>query len=320
MIGLQPSRVGRLGFPLVLTFLLSPARAVGATDCSGIWRFEVAALVPESEKYVSADSWCRAAKLPHTFTAEVRLDPNGRATVTGTPQRPTDLYAVGGRCEFQFPGPEKGPTYHDIKFEVNASGAVVEGTGVCMEHTRESQDKSTGIGVHLSVRGSHLPVTGGPVPGPPGSGAGPAPPGSAPAPGPPGPDRLAVSVVAACQLRDAKALWKMMSPRLRSEADDRAAQIRSGAGSALRRLYGYKGRPENFKGLAYLRTTMTGEDSPTNLCWRVKEWEWSPAVPTAAGYVVPIERGDYAMGLTFTKNAQGWQLDQMSHWERVPQH
>jgi hypothetical protein len=63
---------------------------------------------------------------------------------------------------------------------------------------------------------------------------------------------------------------------------------------------------------------MNGEDSPTNLCWRVKEWEWSPAVPAAGGYVVPVERGDYAMGFTFAKNDRGWQLDQMSHWERVP--
>jgi hypothetical protein len=301
--------LGRLGVALVLAFLLSPARAVGATDCSGIWRFEVAPLVPEAEKYVSADSWCRAAKLPRIFSAEVRLDSSGRATVTGTPHRPTDLYAVAGRCEFQFPGPEKGPTFHDIKFEVNASGAVVEGTGVCVEHTRESEDRSTGIGVHVSVKGSHLPVTGGSVP---------APPESVPNLGPPGPDHLAASIVAACMVRDADVLWKMMSARLRSEADSRAAQVRSAAGSRLRRLYGYPGRPEDFKGLAYLRTTMTSEDSPTNLCWRVNEWEWSPAVPTAAGYVVPVERGDYAMGFTFKKNESGWQLDQMSHWERVP--
>jgi hypothetical protein len=124
--------------------------------------------------------------------------------------------------------------------------------------------------------------------------------------------------VAACLVQNAEALWKMTSPRLQSEIDSRAAQVRSTAGSRLRRLYGYTGRPENFKGLAYLRTTMTTEDSPTNLCWRVKEWEWSPAVPTTAGYVVPVERGDYAMGFTFTKNDQRWQLDQMSHWERVP--
>jgi hypothetical protein len=63
---------------------------------------------------------------------------------------------------------------------------------------------------------------------------------------------------------------------------------------------------------------MNGDDSPTNLCWRVNEWEWSPAGPTAAGYVAPVERGDYAMGFTFTKNDPGWQLDRISHWERVP--
>jgi hypothetical protein len=309
MMGPQPSRVGRLGFPLVLAFLLSPARAVGATDCSGIWRFEVAPLVPEAEKYVSADSWCRAAKLPRIFTAEVRSGTNGQPIVTGTPQRPTDLYAVSGRCEFQFPGPVSGRRYHDVTIEVNASGTVVQGNGHCTEHTRESEEKSSGIGVNLSVTGSHLPVAGGPVP---------APPGSVPVSGPPSPDRLATSVVAACLVQNADALWKMMSPRLQSEIDDRATQVRRAAGSNLHRLYGYKGRTGDFRGLAYLHTIMNGDDSPANLCWRVKEWEWSPAVPTAAGHVVPIERGDYAMGLTFTKNDQGWQLDQMSQWARVP--
>jgi hypothetical protein len=303
-------RVGRLGLPLVVAFLLWPAHAVGATDCSGIWRFEVALLVPEADRYVSADSWCRGAKLPRTFTAEVRSGPNGRPVVTGTPQPPTDLGAVSGTCEFEFAGPAMGRRYHDIKLEVNASGAVVDGKGLCTEHTRESEEKSSGIGVQVSVKGSHSPVPGGPVP---------APQRSVPASGPPGPDRLAASIVAACQRRDADALWKMMSPRLRSEVDNRAAQVRSAGAASLRRLYGYQGRPEDFKGPAYLRTTMTSEDSPTNLCWRVNEWEWSPAVPSAAGYVVPVERGDYAMGFTFTKNERGWQLDQMSHWERVPQ-
>lgn len=309
MTALPSWRVGLLGSVLVLAFLFSPARAVGATDCSGIWRFEVGRPTPDREKYQSADSWCRAAKLPRRFTAGVRSGPNGRAVLTGTPQPPTDVAAWSGRCEFQFPGPASGPRYFDISIDVNASGTVVEGKGHCTEHTRQSEELTTGVGIDVSVAGSHLPVAGGPVP---------VPPGSAPASGPPGPDRLAVSIVAACLVRNADALWKMMSPRLRSEADNRAAQIRGGAGSALRRLYGYKGRPEDFKGLAYLRTTMNGEDSPTNICWRVNEWEWSPAVPAAAGYVVPIERGDYAMGLTFTKNDQGWQLDQMSHWERVP--
>ena len=309
MTALPSWRTGRLGFLLVLAFLFSSARAVGATDCSGIWRFEVGRPTADTEKYLSAGSWCRAAKLPRTFTVQVRSGSNGRPVVTGTPQRPTDLYAVSGRCEFQFPGPDSGPKYHDISIEVNASGAVVEGKGLCTEHTRESENKSFGTGVHVSVTGSHLPATGGLVLGPP---------GSASASGPPDPDRLAVSIVAACQLQNADALWKMMSPRLRTEVDNRAAQVRGGAGSALRSLYGYKGRPEDFKGLAYLRTTMNKEDSPTNLCWRVNEWEWSPAVPTAAGYVVPVERGDYAMGFTFMKNDLGWQLDQMSHWERTP--
>ena len=308
MTGLRSWRVSHLAFALVLAFLFSLARSVRAADCSGIWRFEVAPLVPDAENHLSADSWCRAAKLPRTFTAEVRSGPNGRAVLTGTPQPPTDVAAAGGTCEFEFPGPASGPRYHDITIEVKASGTVVEGKGHCTEHIRESKEKSSGAGINVSVTGSHLPVAGGPVP---------APPGAVPASGRPGPDRLAVSVVAACQQRDAEALWKMMSERLRSEVDNRAAQVRRAAGSDLRRLYGYKGRPEDFKGLAYLRTTMNGEDSAANLCWRVNDWELSPAVTTTGGYVVPVERGDYAMGFTFSKNDRGWQLDQMSHWARV---
>lgn len=302
-------RVGRLGVALVLVFLLLPARPARATDCSGVWRFEVGPLPSEGQQGLSADSWCRAAKLPRAFTAEVRWDANGRPIITGTPHPPADIEVGGGSCEFVFSGPTRGRQYDDVTFEVKASGTVVEGTGRCLEHTRESAEKTFGIGIPFVVTGSHLPATGGSVPGPP---------GSAVASGPPGPDRLAASIVEACLVRNADALWKRMSPRLRAEVDGRAAQVRSAAGSDLRRRYGYKGRPDDFKGLAYLRTIMNGEDSPANLCWRVKEWEWSPAVPTAAGYVVPVERGDYAMGFSFTKGDQGWQLDQMSQWARIP--
>jgi hypothetical protein len=309
MMALRWWRVGRPGCALVLALFLAPARAVGATDCSGIWRFEVAPPTPDLEKWLAPDSWCRAAKLPRTFTAEVRSGPAGKPTVIGTPQRPTDLFAVGGRCEFQFPGPTSGPRSHDISIEVNAVGAVIQGKARCMEHVRESEEKSGGFGIDLAVTGSHAPVAGGPVP---------APSGSTPASSSAGADRLAVSIVAACQHRDASALWKLMSPRLRGEVDARAAQVRQAARSDLRRLYRYEGRPAEFKGLAYLRVTMNGEDSAANLCWRVNEWQLSPAVATSAGYVVLVERGDFATGFTFTKNERGWQLDQMSQWARVP--
>src|SRR5215831_10026175 len=101
MTALQSRRAGRLGVPLVLAVCFSPARMAGATDCSGSWRFEVASKVsPDAETVLSADSWCRAAKLPRTFTAEVRAGANGRAIITGTPQPPTDVLAGGGTCEF----------------------------------------------------------------------------------------------------------------------------------------------------------------------------------------------------------------------------
>ena len=66
MTALQSRRVGHLGFPLMLAFLLSPARA-GVTDCTGIWRFEVVHIAPDGDKVLSADSWLSRAP--------VRLDP-----------------------------------------------------------------------------------------------------------------------------------------------------------------------------------------------------------------------------------------------------
>ena len=291
---------------LVALALAPGARANGA-DCSGKWRFEVASPTPDRDAVVSADSWCRAAKLPRTFTADVRFGPDGRAVVTGTPQRPTDLNAGAGRCEFQFSGPVRGPKYDDITIDVNASGAVLQGTALCKEHVRESEEKTSGIGFALALTGSHSPGTGAPVP---------APPDKAPA-SPSVVDKLAAAVVGACRKRDADSLWKTMTPRFRSEVDDRAAQVRSAAGPDLRRLFGYKGRPANFDGLAYLRTTVKRDDRAMNACWHADEWKLSPALADSGGYVVPVERGGFVSGFRFTKNERGWQLDQMSKWVPV---
>jgi hypothetical protein len=286
--------------------LLSPLGAEAAgTDCTGTWRFEVARPTPEQEALVSPDSWCRAAKLPRTFTAELRLTPDGHGIITGTPQPPTDVNTWAGRCEFQFSGPANGPKHDDITMEVSASGTVLQGEARCMEHIRESPEKSGAIGFKVVFTGNHSPGDGVPVPAPTKAAL-------------PGPDKLAAVVVTACRRRDADALWKVMTPRFQSEVDNRAEQVRHAAGSDLRRLFGYKGRPADFNGLAYLRTTVKRDDSSMNPCWHSDAWKLNPAVATAGGYVATVERGDVTSGFTFTKNDRGWQLDQISKWVPVP--
>src|SRR5262249_11159459 len=113
-----------------------------------------------------------------------------------------------------------------------------------------------------------------------------------------------------------EALWKLLTPRFRSEVDNRAAQVRRAAASDLHRLFGYQGPPQEFKGLAYLRAIVKGGESPTNPCLGAERWTVSPADATsAAGYIV--QRGDdYAMGLKFITTDGGWRLDQMSKWMR----
>lgn len=298
----------RVALFVVLLSLVS-ARDAGAagTECWGTWRFDVSRPRPDQEQWLAPDSWCRGAKLPRTFTAEARPGPDGRGILTGAPLRLLDVMKGSGRCEFQFSGPPAvAPRYYELSIDVNASGAVVEGKAHCAERTRESEDKSTGVAVDIPVAGGHSAAAGTPVPT------------HSPASAASGADRQAAAAVAACRHRDADALWKAMTPRFRSELDDRAAQVRRAAAADLRRLFGYQGRPQDFKGLAYLRSVVNGEDSSTNPCWRADQWKLSPAVASSSGYVVPVERDDVAMGFTFTKNDRDWQLDQMSKWARVP--
>jgi hypothetical protein len=297
-------QVGRIGFAFAVGLALLPARGAGAagTDCSGSWRFDVTPATPDKEAWLSADSWCRAAKLPRTFSAELRTGPDGRAVVTGTPLRPTDVMAGSGRCEFQFAGPAASPTkVHELSIEVNASGTPIQGKARCAERTKVSDEKTDGISIELAVTGTRSTAA---------APAGPSGPGAAV---PAGADKAAAAVVAACRKREAPALWKMMTPRFRSELDGRAADVRRSVPAAdLRSLFGHKGRPATFKGEAFLRHAVA-EDSPANPCWRVERWDVRPAAATSSGFVVPVQSADdLAFGLTFTRNGRGWLLDQIS--------
>jgi hypothetical protein len=307
---LQTPRAGRIGFALLVGLVLLPAGAASAagTDCSGTWRLDVAPATPDKEAWLSADSWCRAARLPRSFTAEVRPGADGRPTLTGTPVKLKDVMVGGGRCELQFAGPTTGPkTYYELSIEVNASGAPVQGKARCAERTRESGEESSGITIELAVTGARSAAAAPPTPAP----AGQLPPA--------GLDRAAASVVAACRKRDARALWRMMTPRFRSELDDRAADVRRSVPAAdLQALFGHRGRPATFKGEAYLRHAVAG-DSAANPCWRAERWDLRPGAAIADGFVVPVQSADgLAFDLRLTRRDRAWLLDQISKSAPAP--
>ena len=169
---------------------------------------------------MSADSWCRAAKLPHTFTAEVRLGPNGRVTVTGTPPA-ADGPVCGCRpLRVPVPGARQGPdvSRHQVR-------------GECVRHRRRGHGRLHGA--HARIGGQEHwdrrpPLREG-QPFARGWWVGSRP--ARPAPlrprlRPTGPRSPCGFDRGGLPGRDADALWKMMSPRLRSEVDSRAARIR----------------------------------------------------------------------------------------------
>jgi hypothetical protein len=290
---LQLRRVGGLCFTLVLGWGLVPAREAGAAgECWGSWRFELAAPEPDKEVWLSADSWCRGAKLPKKLTVEVRPGEHGRAVMTGAPLRPSDVLAGAGRCEFQFAEGDGGaPKNHELSIEVSDSGAV-RGTARCSERKPASGGTRGGMSISVAVTGSRSS-------------------GADPRAG--APDPRAATVVAACRQRDGDALWKMLTPRFRAELDRRAAELRrSLPASELRNLYGHKGPPRTFNGLAFLRHVVKADDSPDSPCSGAESWTVPPGV-ASDGPLVTVQRKDgFAFTLRFARGDGGWQLDQIS--------
>ncbi len=288
---------------------LVPARdARGAsTDCSGTWRFDLARPTTDQEPWLWPDSWCRGKRLPRTFTVEARRGPDGSMTLTGTPLPPADIIFGGGRCEFQFSGPEMGPSkYHELTIEVNASGSIVQGKAHCAERTRDSADKASGVAIDVAVTGSHAREIGAPVPVPS------APPAPMAAAIPSAPDGVAASVAAACRQRDPDALWKLLTARFRLELDKEATRVRHAVpASDLGKLFRHEGRAAEFKGRAFLRYVVATE-SPRNPCWGVDHWEMRPAVATEGGYVVTVQTENAVFGLRIKRGDRGWQLDRVS--------
>jgi len=303
-------RAGRLGIALLIGLVLAPAGRAGAagTECWGTWRLELAAPSPDREAWLSPDSWCRGARLPRTLAVEARRGDDGRAILTGTPLRPTDLVVGSGRCEFQFTEATGGPPKnHELSVDVNASGTIIQGTAKCSERTLVSEGKTTAISIGVAVKGSRSPAVDGAVPAPPVPAAA------------PGPERLVAAVVAACREGDGEALWKMLTPRFRSELDRRAAQVRRSVPvSDLRSLFGHSGRPADFKGLAFLRHAVRADDSSINPCSGAERWEVGAGVASPGGFLVPVtSTKDTAFGLRLTPSDRGWQLDQITKQVRA---
>ena len=131
----------------------------------------------------------------------------------------------------------------------------------------------------------------------------------------PGYEQVLSSVLRACRKRNPDALWNLMTPRFQSEINDQAAQLREALPIAdLQQLYGYRGRPKAFTGLAFLRYAIkSGDHSPDNPCSDAKQWKVKQSVPTAGGYLVVIDRPQsFSFGLRFSRKNQIWYLDQIT--------
>jgi hypothetical protein len=301
-VGLSMRLLGRLGAFSALGLLLPPAHAAETADadCLGSWRLQVAPPDAEKEAWLSPASWCRARSLPRTLAVEVRRGDDGRLILAGDPLRPTDVLVGAGRCEFRFSESMGGlPKHHELALEANATGAAVHGTARCSEHDPASGGARTGITITLDVTGSHS---------------------AGRDDRPACPTKQVTAVVTACRQQDADALWKTMTPRFRSEADRRAAQLRRSLGaSALRRLYGHRGRLRAFTGMALLRHALRAGDGPDNPCSGVEHWEVGARVAAPGGWLVTVRRDNgFAFALRFTKDERGCRLDQISKSVQVP--
>jgi hypothetical protein len=288
--------VCRVGFAVGLAALLLAAPVDGAGDdpCLGSWRFDLAAPEPAKEAWLSHDSWCRASRLPRTLVVEVRRGQDGRAIMTGTPLQPADVLAGHGKCDFRFSGSSRGlPQNHELAIEVDDAAGIVHGTGRCSQLRPEPDGTRSGATIEVAVTGSRSANANAPRPAV---------------------DQPAAAIIAACRQSDAKALWQLLTPRFRAELDRHAARVRRSVPAGdLETLYGHRGRPETFTGLAFLSHAVHTPGSPDNPCAGVEHWELGPGTATADGYVQAVHRSDgFAFSLKLTRGGRGWLLDQIT--------
>jgi hypothetical protein len=282
----------------VMLFLSSRPASSAEPRCVGQWHFE---LMPDPAKdsWVPEGSLCRSKKLPRVFDISVWPKGDGYVDMSGTPYSPTDLYTLGGVCDFRFEGKDSGlPENNDFAIEVKDSESMVRGEAKCSEASpRRPDGVRTGVSLVAAVTGTRSP-------------------GRAHTPAAPSPnhEQVLATVLRACREGEPDALWKVMTARFRAEIEQRAAEMRESLNAAdLRKLYGYHGQRRKFSGLDYLRYSLTTGDSYHNPCGNAKQWKVGLSKPIAGGTFVAIERSAVAaFGLKFVKDNQVWQLDQIT--------
>lgn len=283
---------------LVVGLLFMKAGLASGTEatCLGQWHFELSSPKPDKEAWLSKGSWCRAKNLPRTIDVEVQLGDDGRVVMSGNPYRPTDILTSAGLCDFKFEDIASGlPKNHELALQVDSSVSVVNGTARCSEYEPSKLDDSrSGISISIPVTGRRRSAS--------------------LATRPAGYEHALSSVLHACRKRNPDALWKLMTAHFQSEINNRAAQLRKALPIAeLRQLYGYRGRPKAFTGLAFLRYAIKNDNSADNPCSNVEQWKVKQSIPTARGYLVIIDRPQsFSFGLIFSKDNQIWHLDQIT--------
>ena len=283
--------IGQVGVTLVL--LLQARSGGAAADCWGKWHVELARPDAEKEAWVSPDSWCRGMTLPRNLDLDVRRSDAGGVSVTGTPLRPSDVLVGAGKCTFEFSGSESHvPPDHELTIEVAVDGSSVHGTARCSQKTPGPNGRK-GMAIGVAVTGSVAAEA---------------------ASASVDTGELVAGVTRACERRDADALWKMSSPRFQAANEERAAQIRAAVSpSDLRRLFGFRGRPETFTGLAFLRYAAKTDRPAENPCTDAARWKVEETAPLPDRRSAAIRRPNgLAFGVTFVRGARGWQLDEIS--------
>lgn len=119
--------------------------------------------------------------------------------------------------------------------------------------------------------------------------------------------------LAACQTRDASAVWVLMTPSMKARVDARAREeaVRYPF-AGLRERYGFAGPSAAFDGTAYLQGLMARTDE-ANPCPLPQLWRRIDAGAEAEGFIVVAERADgKRQALRFARDDGTWRLDALS--------
>ena len=105
-----------------------------------------------------------------------------------------------------------------------------------------------------------------------------------------------------------------MTPRFRAEIDQRAASLRQGfPATELRKLYGYRGRREDFTGQVFWGLMVKSREPADNPCSGADKWKVGEDGDMNGGSITVIHRtGGTAFGLKLAKDNGSWRLDQIT--------